>query len=114
MRVEAAQGSGLNNLKEAVNDADSLAQAWQQQKLYAGNPDLVVLLDKDATHEKILDALDKLRNADPDDRCIIFLSGHGYGWTEAAKQAGEPDRDLFAFCLPGFDPDRPFTTNVDN
>lgn len=63
------------NLKLPVNDAKSIVN------LYSHNTsvDYAQLLDKDATNERILKAMNKVfQMAKADDIIVFFFSGHGY------------------------------------
>ena len=104
----------LGDLENAVNDARDLTQAWDEQKLYGGK-DMTALLDRKATRQAILDALDDLaKNAKPDDQCIIFLSGHGDFRVEPPERPGGQPQSVFVFCAPDYDPSKPYTTGIAN
>ena len=83
------------------------------RKLY-GATDLTLLLnDKEATRQAVLDALDDLaKKANPDDLCILFLSGHGDYREE--KHANGPPKSVFVFCPPDYDPTKPYDTGITN
>jgi WD40 repeat protein len=105
-----ATGRGvLDNLNGAGNDAKSMAEAWAAQTLY-DKPTVVRLPDKeakrDADHDSILAALDRLaKDAGPDDRCVVFLAGHGYGVKRDAP--GGAKHIEFVFCCPAYSPAAP-------
>ena len=66
-------------LKYAVNDAEGMRQTLVD---YYGFPadNVTVLTDEKATLQGILDALDKLSDRSrvrPDDRILVYFSGHG-------------------------------------
>ena len=94
-------------LKEAVNDAEALRGALEEQKLYGATDMTLLLIGKEATRQAILDALDDLaENAGPDDQCIIFLSGHGDYRVESRRTAAP--QSVFVFCPPDYDPTKPY------
>ncbi len=109
--VTKTGGRGLfRNLECAVRDAEELASAWDAQQrgaLYRG-VQLTTLPapGRPATRQAILDALKALaKEVGPDDRVIIFLSGHG-------DLAG-PEKDKeFVFCCPSYDPKQYATTGL--
>ena len=112
--AKTAPGKGaLGNLQFAVDDAKALSGALEEQKRY-GAADLTLLLnDKEATRQAILDALDALaRQARPDDLCVLFLSGHG-DYHEEKRPNGAP-KSVFVFCPPDYDPTRPRDTGITN
>ena len=105
----------LGDLEQAINDANALTTAWNEQKLY-GDKDMVSLVGPAATRQAILDALDALaRKAErePDDRCVIFLSGHGDFRVEPADHPGEAPKTVFIFCPPDYNPSKPETGITD-
>jgi WD40 repeat protein len=89
----------------AVNDATALEQALKAR--HEANPlfDKVLtkpLLDRQATRQAILDGLDWLKRALPQDVVVIFYAGHG-----------DRNRDGdFQLLTAAFDPDNPKETTV--
>ena len=68
------------NLKYAVADATSFGEEIRAQQLKLGQyaqAEVVLLADADATKEKILAAIAKLKSAQPEDAVIIYFAGHG-------------------------------------
>jgi hypothetical protein len=62
-------------LKNAVNDAEGVAQVLKKDYLFT---DIYTLIDKEATRKNILNKLDWLsKNLTKDDNLLIFYSGHG-------------------------------------
>jgi hypothetical protein len=63
----------------ASADAAALAKAFQTQgrELFADVSDCTVLLDKEATRENILGALERLKKAAQYDLVVVSLAGHG-------------------------------------
>ena len=113
--AKAANGErALGDLEEAVNDAQALSQAWKDQKFF-GSKDMPALLDRKATRQAILDALDGLaKTAKPDDECIIFLSGHGDFHVEPPEHPGGQPQNIFLFCAPDYDPAQYKKTGITN
>ncbi|PTQ78557.1 WD40 repeat protein [Nitrosomonas oligotropha] len=71
------------HLKFAGNDAKALSTRLQQQAqgLYRVVHTPVVLLDKDATAEKIEQAFDGIaKRIEPNDVFVLFMAGHGMAW----------------------------------
>jgi WD40 repeat protein len=115
-RARTAPGRGkLGNLKSAVKDATGVREMFNAQKdLYAGLDKfgLLLRLDDKAGRAEILRALDRLaEQAGPDDRCVIFLAGHGY-FTPEKKGSVTPPDSQFVFCPPRFDLNKPAATGV--
>src|SRR5205823_9192043 len=110
--AKKAPGKGvLGDLEEAVNDAKELPTAWASQKLFGEKVVKPPLLDKDATRPVILAGLKDLAEiAQPDDTCILFLSGHGDYHEEKPDRPGGPPRSVFVFCPPDYDPNNPYKT----
>ena len=77
--------NALLRLEYAADDARALRDAWARQpagKLYDRVMKLDLLTDGDATAEKVLAALERLRKKvedRPDDTVVVFLAGHGDG-----------------------------------
>ncbi|MBX9637654.1 MAG: caspase family protein [Nitrosomonas sp.] len=71
------------NLKFAGNDAKALSERLQQQAqgLYRTVHTPVVLLDKDATMDKIEQAFNDIaKRIEPNDVFVLFMAGHGLAW----------------------------------
>lgn len=73
-----------NNLKYAVKDGRDVAQAFIQEYLSQDVNNLLfnqifvdTLFDKNATVQNFLKAESKIKEAQPSDRVIVYLSGHG-------------------------------------
>lgn len=65
----------LNNLTLTVKDAETMAWLYSQNS----SVDYTLLLDKKATKERIIRAMNKLfSKAKKDDVVVFFFSGHGY------------------------------------
>jgi WD40 repeat protein len=64
-----------------------------------------------ATRANILKALDQLAQVvGPDDRCVIFLAGHGLFVEHGAAKGRSPT--TWMFCCPDFDPKRIKETSI--
>jgi uncharacterized caspase-like protein len=83
-----------------------MQKAWSDQPIYARTA--VELVPEDKTEPQDLEAaLDQLaKKAGPDDRCILFLAGHGVFM--AHKGGGQ----TFVFCCPKFDLTKPDRTGL--
>ncbi|WP_090317883.1 caspase family protein [Nitrosomonas oligotropha] len=71
------------HLKFAGNDAKALSTRLQQQAqgLYRTVHTPVVLLDQDATADKIEQAFDGIaKRIEPNDVFVLFMAGHGMAW----------------------------------
>ena len=64
------------NLRYADKDATDVARLFADSKLYA-DVDSIVMINTQATREKINSVIDWLRQTEYDDHVIIFYSGHG-------------------------------------
>jgi hypothetical protein len=102
----------LSNLRSACNDATEIHKIWQGQKILYKDTNVVLLLDGKAQRAEIIARLDRLATkVGPEDRCIIFLSGHGLlAQQKVAK--GERPRSTFVFCGPDFDLTKPEETGL--
>jgi uncharacterized caspase-like protein len=82
-----------------------MSKAWAAQEYYEG-VDTLLHLDEKATRKELLAALDELaRRAGPDDRCVVFLAGHGAFWDRGGQ-------NTFLFCCPHYDPATPAETGL--
>jgi len=75
------------HLKFAGNDAKALSERLQQQAqgLYRTVHAPVVLLDQDATADKIEQAFDGIaKRIEPNDVFVLFMAGHGMAWRGVA------------------------------
>jgi WD40 repeat protein len=98
----------LGDLESAVEDAKELRLLLNRQKLYA-EPNVVLQPEKEATHDGILAALDRLtKGTRADDSCVIFLGGHGV-WVDDPREEG---RQIFVFCPRDFNPKKPLETGI--
>lgn len=96
--VQARGGRAIfGNLQSARADAESMNQALKGIQLYAPKVE-DPLLDANASRDNILKALKQLRQAKPDDVCILFFAGHGHRTTDANSV------DPWFFCCPDYDP----------
>jgi WD40 repeat protein len=102
----AGKGSkGIPTLTAATADAKALAEVLKRQY---GFKDVALLTDSEATHDKVLAALNRLTDSylvKPNDRVIVFWSGHGQ--TVTAPEGGQ-----VGFLLPS--DARVDFTNLDN
>lgn len=90
----------LGDLQFARRDALEMQKGWlaQKDKLYR-DARIDVLLDDTATPADVLRQLRALKGvAGPEDRLVLFLSGHGH----LPSEDGGP----FVFCGPRYDPKR--------
>lgn len=71
-----------SSLRLPTNDAKTVAEIYsvnKRNRRSAGSIDYVLLLDQDATRDKVIKAMDKLfSKAKEDDIVVFFFSGHGY------------------------------------
>jgi hypothetical protein len=104
--LPAPRGRRLfGNLQSARLDAEAMSKAWAAQEYYAG-ADMLLHLDERAGRNELLAALDELAHkAHPDDRCVIFLAGHGVFLPRGSQTT-------FLFCCPHYDPARPQETGI--
>lgn len=122
----------LQNLKSAYSDAADIQKTWEAQKLLYQNTDVKLLYKKTVevslpfhieeifpqknekalpTRANILEALDQLAKVvGPDDRCVIFLAGHGVFVEHGAAKERSPT--TWMFCCPDFDPKRLKETSI--
>jgi WD40 repeat protein len=90
----------LGDLESARADAEAMAKTWGEQVLYA-QPQVVTLLDEKAQPQQILDALAKVAGAaGPDDRCVVFLAGHGDALPIVGPKGAKSSK--FVFCGPSY------------
>ena len=66
-------------LEAAGNDARTLADAFRRQVKHGAYRDIdaTVLVDGDATTDRVLAALRRLDSMSPDDLAVVFMAGHG-------------------------------------
>lgn len=89
----------VDKLDGAVNDAMDIASALKQ----AGAAEVVLLLDKDATREKILASWEQLRTKAAEGDTLFFsFAGHGFQEPEHLKGSEDDGKDE-TFALAGFD-----------
>jgi WD40 repeat protein len=122
-------GKPLPTLDCAGNDARAMAEAWAGQKMYPPVTPTVLPDPKKgltASRDDILKALDALAaQAGPDDRCVVFLAGHGDGRQVPAPGggpggrgvpktagAGSGGRSEFIFCPPTYNTAKPDDTGL--
>ncbi|MES5484551.1 caspase family protein [Bradyrhizobium sp. INPA03-11B] len=87
------------HLKGAVADASDLAGALRK----AGVSDLTVLLDRQATRQRVMGTLQQMTaDAKPGDLVIISFAGHGAQLPERTP-GSNPDGMDEVFVLPGFE-----------
>jgi WD40 repeat protein len=104
-RVGRGGRGKLENLRSAGPDAQDMARAWSAQPLYA-NPRMRPLVNAQAGRKELLAALDEAAElAQPDDRFVLFLAGHGTFLTRKGEST-------FIFCCPRFDPDDAAATGL--
>ena len=112
--AKPAPGKGvLGNLQFAVDDAQALSGALQEQKLY-GATDLTLLLnDKEATRQAVLDALDALAKKGPAGRPVrrVPVGARRLPGGEAGERGAQ---SVFVFCPPDYDPTKPYTSGITN
>ncbi|MEW6746395.1 MAG: caspase family protein [Planctomycetota bacterium] len=75
---DGAAGRGLRNLHGCVNDAHRVRQLLMERFRFAAD-DILLLLDEEATHERIVQAFDEwlIRRAGPETEAVFWYSGHG-------------------------------------
>lgn len=103
----------FGNLESAARDATMQQQTWQKQagKLYS-DANILLRIDDKAKRSDILAAFDALRKqAKPDDRLVLFLSGHGDFLTDG-KEA--KSKSTFVFCGPNYTRDKFRETGIDS
>lgn len=102
--INAYQHEGFSPLGKARTDAEAVAG------VLSGNPyhfQVTLLVDEDATRQRILSELHALRNKGLNDRILIYFAGHGYNILDAnAHPTGylaaidtEPNRDYTAIAI---------------
>ncbi len=71
----------MNELKTAVRDAEAMARLLREKYGF----EVTSLLDKEATHDNILDAITRYQDTlGPNDNLLIYYAGHGHGVRNAA------------------------------
>jgi WD40 repeat protein len=102
------------------HDAENMSQAWQKDTLYRA--DISTLVNEQAAPERVKQWLRGLRKrVEPDDVCVLYLSGHGLSAGDAEKLArklfgaragavGRLPEGSFALVGPRFDPAKPGDT----
>jgi WD40 repeat protein len=102
----------LVNLTSASNDAAMMQLRWLEQKALYTNREMFLNVDKKAKLADILRELDGLaEKVGPEDRCVIFLAGHGL-FVEHKGTKEQAPRTTWLFCCPDFDATRPEQTGV--
>ena len=101
------------NLRAAVNDAEAIQGVLEKQYGYHAQ-DITLLINKDATKESILNALEKLKDKEKvsqDDSVIFYFAGHHFfHGPEESRQAflvpfdgkQDPDESKFTPLLGSF------------
>lgn len=103
----------FGKLQNAGRDARLQQETWQKQagKLYS-EANIMLRLDANAKRADILEAFAALRaKAKPEDRLVLFLSGHGDFLTEG-KEARS--KSTFVFCGPNYSREKYQDTGIDN
>jgi len=80
----------IKNLDYADKDAKDLVNFFLSKSESFGKIKPLLILNQDATKEKIIDIKDILKQSKPDDEVVLFLSGHG---TEGKYYFGTTDID---------------------
>src|SRR5207253_1757086 len=74
--------------------------------------EMILEKDEEATRTGILTALDRLaKQAGPEDRCIVFLAGHGL-FQEIKGTKDELTRTEWFFVCPDFDVNNPQDSSI--
>lgn len=95
-----------NDLEGAVNDAKDIAKALET----AGAAEVVLLLDAQASKDKIAASWDRLvARAGPGDTILFSYAGHGSQEPEPPDRAAEADGKNENFLLGRFEPQGPGT-----
>jgi WD40 repeat protein len=105
-RAQHVGGQPIQDLPLTLKDVDAMRTAWQKQgggRLY-GAADVRLLPEAEISHTAVARALGEIaREAGPEDRLVVFLSGHGDLL---------PGSDAFVFCGPAYDRRRPRETGI--
>lgn len=78
----------FNDLAAARTDAEIMHSVFREEYGYQSR----LLLDSDATYERIMEEIDRLSGVGPEDAVIIFFAGHGHNVTK--------DDATYGFLVP--------------
>jgi hypothetical protein len=103
------------NLLHSASDVRAVGGLWERQKgLLFKDVQVIPLLERNATRDAILKelaALERLVKDRPDDRVVVYLSGHAHARVEGpAGDVAVPGS--YCFCTWDFDPRRPEKTGL--
>ena len=80
-----AYRNGWHKLQNARHDAESVARVLTNQY---GFSSVVLLLDEEATQERILHELEGMQELDVNDALLIYFAGHGAAYPSLAGEEG--------------------------